>query len=83
MLIRTEGNSNPFSEISRIGAFWFCWGSLFGICVLATAQRVIYAVSHDVDQNHINAERTMTSNPLPIALPSRPNTPLLPAPSAL
>ena len=49
MLIRTEGRSNPLTEISSIAAFWFFWGTLFGVCFLATAQRVIHAIDPNVD----------------------------------
>lgn len=49
MLIRTEGRSNPLTEISSIAAFWFFWGALFGICFLATAQRVINAIDPAID----------------------------------
>ena len=41
MLVRTNGNANPFAEISHIAGFWFFWGTVFGVCLLATAQRVV------------------------------------------
>lgn len=49
MLVRSEGRSNPFSEISSIAAFWFFWGTVLGICLLATAQRVVVAVKAEAD----------------------------------
>ena len=56
MLIRTKGRSNPLTEISSIAAFWFFWGALFGICFLATAQRVIDAATHSKDGEHVGGE---------------------------
>ena len=71
MLIRTEGRSNPFAEISGIAGTWFFWGTIFGICVLATAQRVINAVNDAAD-----SEYGADSVPPPAALPSgTPNPP--------
>ncbi len=52
MLIRTEGRSNPLTEISSIAGFWFFWGTVFGICLLATAQRAIDAVGLPAESEH-------------------------------
>ena len=63
MLIRTEGRSNPLAEISSIAGFWFFWGTIFGICGLATAQRVIDAVSLPADSEHVADISTVAGTP--------------------
>ena len=71
MLIRTEGRSNPFTDLSRISGLWFMYGTIFGVCLLATAQRVINAVNDAAD-----SEYGADSVPPPAALPSgTPNPP--------
>lgn len=44
MLVKTNGRSNPFTEISRIAGLWFFWGVIFGVCLVATAQRVVSCI---------------------------------------
>ncbi len=80
MLIRTEGRSNPFAEISQIAGIWFCRGTIFGICALATAQRVINAVGLPADSKHAADLRTTTGTP---ALPLESEIPPNPGPSGL
>ena len=71
MLIRTEGRSNPLTEISSIAAFWFFWGALFGVCFLATAQRVIHAINPAVDAE---VQEALPTNSGPL-IPSPANPP--------
>ena len=63
MLIRTEGRSNPFLEISRISGIWFFWGTIFGICGLATVQRVVNAVSLPADSGQAADMMTISGTP--------------------
>ncbi len=74
MLIRTEGRSNPLTEISGIAAFWFFWGAIFGVCFLATAQRVIHAIDPAVDAEGNDALPT-EKGPPPSSLPPRSPAP--------
>lgn len=74
MLIQTEGRSNPLTEISSIAAFWFFWGVLFGVCFLATAQRVIHAIDPAVDAEGNDALPT-NNEPPPSSLPPSSPTP--------
>ena len=72
MLIRTEGGSSPFAEISGIAGTWFFWRTIFGICGLATVQRVINAVGLPVDSGQ--AADMVTASGIP-ALPLNSDIP--------